>query len=104
MGRLIRLTPRVLELVEGIEVGAVHLQLGLDLQAGAGAGGLDDVEAAPGHAEVHVFAVADFDMDPVYAGFLQLFDCGAEDGIVGPEEAGGNFALGGDLADGVCHW
>ena len=87
-------------MIEDAEVGPQHLQLRLDLQICALAGRLDDIVAAARHGEVHVLAIADFNVQPVNAGRFQFADLRAQRGVIRPEQAGGDFDLLRDFSDG----
>ncbi len=90
-------------MVEGIKVGAHHLELRFDFQAAALARALDNVEATARHAKVHIFAVAHFDVQPIDTGSFQLFYLRAQHRIIGPKKPSGNFALLANFSNGVAH-
>ena len=56
-----------------------------------GARALDDVDAATRGGEVHVFAVAHLDVNPVHAAGFEFLNLRAEHAIVRPEETGRDF-------------
>ena len=103
MGRLIRLTPQRLELVESIKIGAIHLELRLNFQVGAGNCGLNDVEAPTWHPKIHVFAVAHFNVQPVHTCRLQILDLCTQHRIVCPEQSGSYFTFLRNFSDGIAH-
>ena len=84
-GKLIRLTAEISQLIEYAEIRAYHLQLRLDLQLCALAGRFNDIVTAARHGEIHIFAIAHFNVNPVHAGRFQLPHLFAQHRVVRPE-------------------